>query len=105
MHDGVAVVFEDQEGSALAAAFDDLLGEQKPSGLMVALADYPEVFQTAFADRAVRRPESAGHAAAHLRPAGIAADAVRPRHRRRADRRRVAAGAADRSVAEPADAA
>ena len=61
--DGVAVVFEDSQGSALAAAFDDLLGEQKPSGLMVQLGDYPEVFQTAFADRMVRRPESAG---AHL---------------------------------------
>src|SRR4029077_918927 len=29
---GVAVVFEGSQGSALAAAFDDLLGEQKPSG-------------------------------------------------------------------------
>jgi ATP-dependent helicase/nuclease subunit B len=60
---GVAAVFEDSQGSALAAAFDDLLGEQKPSGLMVQLADYPEVFQTAFADRMVRRPEQAN---AHL---------------------------------------
>jgi ATP-dependent helicase/nuclease subunit B len=57
--DGVAVAFEDSQGSALAAAFDDLLGEQKPSGLMVPLGDYPDVFQTAFADRMVRRPESA----------------------------------------------
>jgi ATP-dependent helicase/nuclease subunit B len=61
--DGVAVVFEGSQGSALAAAFDDLLGEGKPSGLMVQLSDYPEVFQTAFADRMVRRPE---HANAHL---------------------------------------
>ena len=60
---GIAVVFEGSQGSALAAAFDDLLGEQKPSGLMVQLGDYPEVFQTAFADRMVRRPE---HANAHL---------------------------------------
>ncbi len=44
-------------------AFDDLLAEQKPSGLMTQLGDYPEVFQTAFADRMVRRPESAS---AHL---------------------------------------
>ena len=44
-------------------------------------------------------------AAQNLRPAGSAADAVRPRHSRRAGRRRVAAGAADRSLAEPADAA
>jgi ATP-dependent helicase/nuclease subunit B len=60
---GIAVAFEDRQGSALSAAFDDLLGEQKPSGLMVQLGDYPEVFQTAFADRMVRRPESAS---AHL---------------------------------------
>jgi ATP-dependent helicase/nuclease subunit B len=62
-HNGVAVVFEGSQGSALSAAFDDLLAEQKPSGLMVQLGDYPEVFQTAFADRMVRRPESAS---AHL---------------------------------------
>jgi ATP-dependent helicase/nuclease subunit B len=56
---GIAVVFEGAQGSALASAFDDLLGEQKQSGLMVQLGDYPELFQTAFADRMVRRPESA----------------------------------------------
>jgi ATP-dependent helicase/nuclease subunit B len=59
----VAIVFEDSQGSALAAAFDDLLGHQRPSGLLVQLGDYPDVFQTAFADRMVRRPESAS---AHL---------------------------------------
>src|SRR5882724_10439891 len=57
-HD-VAIAFEDPPGSALAAAFDDLLGKQTQSGLMVQLGDYPEVFQTAFGDRTVRRPESA----------------------------------------------
>lgn len=57
--DGVAVVFEGAQGSILAAAFDELLGEQKQSGLAVQLGDYPEVFQTAFADRVVRRPEHA----------------------------------------------
>jgi ATP-dependent helicase/nuclease subunit B len=57
---GVAVAFEEAGGSALASGFDDLLSEQKPSGLMVALPDYPDVFQTAFADRAVRRPERPG---------------------------------------------
>ena len=60
---GVAIVFEEAQGSALSAAFDDLLAEQKPSGLMVQLGDYPDVFQTAYADRMVRRPESAS---AHL---------------------------------------
>src|SRR3954462_6333706 len=60
---GVAVAFEEAQGAALSAAFDDLLAEQKPSGLMVQLGDYPDVFQTAYADRMVRRPESAS---AHL---------------------------------------
>jgi len=56
---GVASVFEGRQGSALASAFDDLLGERAQSGLMVELTDYPDVFQTAFADRMVRRPEAA----------------------------------------------
>jgi ATP-dependent helicase/nuclease subunit B len=56
----MALAFEEREGMALACAFDDLLGEQKLSGLMVRLGDYPEVFQTAFADRAVRRVERSG---------------------------------------------
>jgi ATP-dependent helicase/nuclease subunit B len=56
---GVVVVFEDAQGAALAAAFDDLLAEQKPSGLLVQPGDYPDVFQTAYGDRIVRRPESA----------------------------------------------
>ena len=56
---GVAIAFEGPQGSALGTAFDDLLGGQAPSGLMVELGDYPEVFQTAFGDRIVRRPESA----------------------------------------------
>jgi ATP-dependent helicase/nuclease subunit B len=60
----VAVAFEGHQGFALTAAFDDLPGAPARSGLMVQLGDYPEVFQTAFADRIVRRPESAG---THLR--------------------------------------
>ena len=56
---GIAHVFEGPAGSALAAAFDDLLGGATQSGLMVQLGDYPEVFQTAFGDRMVRRPEAA----------------------------------------------
>ena len=53
---GVAIVFDGPQGSALATAFDELLGGSQ-SGLMVQLSDYPEVFQTAFADRMVRRAE------------------------------------------------
>src|SRR4029077_14026535 len=51
--------FEGPQGAALASAFDDLLGAKSPSGLTVQLSDYAEVFQTAFADRTVRRPEGA----------------------------------------------
>ncbi len=57
---GSAVAFEGPAGSTLAQAFDDLLGSQNPSGLAVELDDYPEVFQTAFGDRMVRRPEAGG---------------------------------------------
>jgi ATP-dependent helicase/nuclease subunit B len=55
---GIAVVFEERAGSALASAFDDLLRGGKTSGLTTQLGDYPDVFQTAFADRMVRRAES-----------------------------------------------
>jgi ATP-dependent helicase/nuclease subunit B len=58
--DGLPAAFEGQEGLALASAFEDLLGSERQSGLSVALADYAEVFQTAFSDRAVRRPEKPG---------------------------------------------
>ena len=54
---GIVLAFEATEGAALAAAFDDLLGERQRCGLMVTLPDYPDLFQTAFGDRAVRRPE------------------------------------------------
>lgn len=55
---GISVAFEEQAGSVLASAFDELVGAKKLSGVMVPLADYPDVFQIAFADRMVRRPES-----------------------------------------------
>jgi ATP-dependent helicase/nuclease subunit B len=58
------VVFDGHQGQALASAFDELLGDisegkTAPSGLMVPLSDYTEVFHTAFGDRTVRRPEAA----------------------------------------------
>ncbi len=59
--EGNIKAFEGADGLALAAAFDDLLrpigdGALAPSGLMVQIADYPDVFQTAFAGNIVRRP-------------------------------------------------
>jgi ATP-dependent helicase/nuclease subunit B len=67
--DKAGIAFEGPQGLALSKAFDDLLGivaENKvpQSGLMVSLGDYPEVFQTAFGDRIVRRPQVTG---THLR--------------------------------------
>jgi ATP-dependent helicase/nuclease subunit B len=56
---GAALAFQGHQGMVLASAFDDLLGKGTESGLMVALSDYPQVFQTAFGDRVVRRPEVA----------------------------------------------
>ncbi|MBR0717238.1 double-strand break repair protein AddB [Bradyrhizobium liaoningense] len=57
---GIPLAFEEREGLALAAAFDDLLRGEVRSGLMVPLSDYPDVFQTAFGDRAVRRGDKPG---------------------------------------------
>jgi ATP-dependent helicase/nuclease subunit B len=56
---GVALVFEGHQGAVLVSAFDDLLTDETPSGLMLSLGDYPQLFQTAFGDRVVRRPEVA----------------------------------------------
>ena len=101
---GVAIAFEETQGAALAAAFDDMLAEQKPSGLMVQLGDYPDVFQTAYADRMVRRGESASaqlHIFGQLEARLTESDR---RHSWRTGRGHMAAGAAGRSLAEPADA-
>ncbi|MCA1536364.1 double-strand break repair protein AddB [Bradyrhizobium sp. NBAIM03] len=57
---GIPLAFEDRDGLALAGAFDDLLRGGTTSGLMVQLADYAGVFQTAFGDRAVRRRDRPG---------------------------------------------
>jgi ATP-dependent helicase/nuclease subunit B len=62
--EGFEVCFDGHAGSALADAFDELTGAETRSGLMVPLGDYAQVFQTAFADRVVRRPEAPN---AHLR--------------------------------------
>ena len=63
---GTSLTFEDSDGSALSKAFDDLFqacglsadDKAAPSGLTLAPRDYPDVFQTAFGDRIVRRPQS-----------------------------------------------
>jgi len=65
-------LFQQPDGKELAKSFDDLFGGQalddkrlpdkpyipSPTGLTALLADYPDVFQTAFGDRIVRRPQS-----------------------------------------------
>jgi len=59
--------FDRVDGNALSKVFDDLFqacGASKsdktppPSGLMLDLSDYPDVFKTAFSDRIVRRPQA-----------------------------------------------
>ena len=69
---GTPVAFDGPDGNTLSKAFDDLFqasastdGDKPlPSGLVLDLTDYPDVFQTAFGDRIVRRPQLA---ASHLR--------------------------------------
>jgi ATP-dependent helicase/nuclease subunit B len=56
--------FDGHQGQALAKAFDELFGDItddriSPSGLLVPLGEYAEVFHTAFGDKTVRRPEVA----------------------------------------------
>jgi len=63
---GTPLAFEDSDGRALSKAFDDLFqacglsadDKPVPSGLTLAPRDYPDVFQNAFGDRIVRRPQS-----------------------------------------------
>lgn len=57
--DGIVEAFEGPQGSALLRAFDDLAAVGPASGVLVAARDYGEVFETAFGDRVVRRPELA----------------------------------------------
>ena len=62
----IPLAFEDSDGGALSKAFDDLFqasgvtddDKPAPSGLTLTPGDYPDVFQTAFGDRIVRRPQS-----------------------------------------------
>lgn len=53
---GIATAFENSDGLALARAFDELPHDGSPSGVPLPLSDYPDVFQTTFGDRIVRRP-------------------------------------------------
>jgi ATP-dependent helicase/nuclease subunit B len=59
-HAGTAAAFAGQDGSALAQAFDALESSPPAADLAVPLADYPDLFQAAIADRMVRRPERGG---------------------------------------------
>jgi ATP-dependent helicase/nuclease subunit B len=54
--------FDGHQGLALAAVFDDLREAGERSGLIVQFADYPDVFEAAFGDRIVRRPQVAAAA-------------------------------------------
>ncbi len=64
---GMLVAFDGPDGNALSKAFDDLFqasapadsDKPLPSGLVLDLSEYPDVFQTAFGDRMVRRPQLA----------------------------------------------
>ena len=53
---GLVVAFDGPSGTALAGAFDDLAANGEHA-LAVTLHDYAEVFEIAFSDRMVRRPQ------------------------------------------------
>lgn len=63
--DGRAAVFDGHDGQQLTQAFDELLASgddaASPAQTHIALeiADYPDLFATAFANRVVRRPQNA----------------------------------------------
>ncbi len=58
---GVALAFEDTRGHRRwRRPSTNCSASAQRCGLMVALPDYPDLFQTAFGDRAVRRPERPG---------------------------------------------
>jgi ATP-dependent helicase/nuclease subunit B len=57
---GAAAAFAGEAGSALAETFDAIEASVAAADLMVALADYPDLFRAAIADRVVRRPDLPG---------------------------------------------
>jgi ATP-dependent helicase/nuclease subunit B len=63
--DGHIAAFEGPDGSPLAQAFDELLapGDESespaPTHIALEIADYPDLFATAFATHVVRRPQNA----------------------------------------------
>lgn len=56
--DGRAAVFDGHDGQQLTQAFDEL-PSTAPTHIALEIADYPELFSTAFASRVVRRPQNA----------------------------------------------
>ena len=97
---GDVAAFAGHDGTALARAFEELIESPSAAGLAVGQSDYAELFHATIADRVVRRPEMPRRARAHLRPAGSAPANVRPRRARRPQRGHLAAGDAQRSLAQ-----
>ncbi len=54
--DGAAAAFAGADGTALSQAFDTIAAGLPAADLAVPLADYPDLFGAAIADRVVRRP-------------------------------------------------
>jgi ATP-dependent helicase/nuclease subunit B len=56
--DGAVAAFAGHDGVSLQRALDELIESRSAAGLSVARADYVELFEAAFGDRVVRRPET-----------------------------------------------
>jgi ATP-dependent helicase/nuclease subunit B len=55
--DDAEAAFAGHDGATLAMHFDELQQSPAARGLALAIADYPDLFRTSAADRAVRRPD------------------------------------------------
>jgi len=53
---GAPAAFAGSDGTTLATAFEEIASCAPAAGMRVMLRDYPDLFRTAIADRAVRRP-------------------------------------------------
>ena len=101
----MAIAFAGHDGKALAEAFEEIAENAPRRRLRCRASDYPDLFRTIVAEKLVRRPDLPGVRVRIYGPAGSAAAIHRPRRARRTGRRRVAAGDAQRSLAQPPDAA
>ena len=101
---GEAAAFANHDGTALADALEQLIDSPAAANLAVARGDYAELFEAAIGDRMVRRPESRELRAHIYGPLEARLQTVDRIVLGGLNEGTLAAGDAQRSVAEPPDA-